>query len=353
MRKNISIVALFLTASCSTHPLPDQQWTRDHTRDIIQKIRCETKDALKQQLVALLIDPASSTAILRSGKDLARDDFDIGELVPSDFSIENYVFVDRFLKSRIGLSFLFTITETNNGSGKATFKFPFSNGTFSLGVSAGNDRGRKSTRDIKIQETFLSISQTDCTLPYDVRPNFIYPITGKIGIDEVIDTYIGLQFDIDFPDRKRSEMRAEEFKTLEAKRGSVGTFSDKIEFTTKFLSLIEPKIELSPVADTFKLAEATGKFDDSRTDVHELTIIIQGPKQKGTIEVKLTLDANGNIITKIPKTAKFDRSRSGVRRPNTFSISPEANQSGREELLREQNFQQQLGIQREIREKVQ
>jgi len=78
------------------------------------------------------------------------------------------------------------------GSASGLFQFPFSNGTFSLGVSAGEDKKRKNDRSFDLVEDFAQLL-ADRTLVCGAEgQNWKYPITGEIGLREVIETYVRL-----------------------------------------------------------------------------------------------------------------------------------------------------------------
>ena len=144
----VSIATLFMSA-CATHPIPDDV-TRDSTLNIVKKIRCEARKAIEEH------DPKRV--------------FDAIE---------------------IAYNFKFTITENNNAGGSAIFSLPFTNGTFTLGIGAGEDRQRSGERNLLMAETFKDLRGEDCRVQAD-RENWKYPITGTVGLKETIGTFVGL-----------------------------------------------------------------------------------------------------------------------------------------------------------------
>ena len=129
-----SLCAIFLTAllaGCSIHPLPDDV-TRDSTFDIVEKIRCEARDAIAAELLGLLnrsLDPYTRDLVpaLKAGTlkfaDLEEDQVD-------DQTLE---VIDQFRWAGIGFKFTFQIKEINDASGNAVFRMPFTNGTVLTG----------------------------------------------------------------------------------------------------------------------------------------------------------------------------------------------------------------------------
>jgi hypothetical protein len=201
-----------MLCACSIHPLPED-FAGLPTAGIVHKIRCEAK-----------------TAIL---KHLGRN--------------------DDYANGGIGYDFSFTMTETNNIGAGATFEFPFVSkfGTFGTDVAAGRDRKRETERKFIIAETFEELERLQGCLKDD-RENWTYPITGRIGLDEVVRTYFVL-------DRGGTELRS---------------FSDQLSFTTTIGGSIKPSVELNPLAGQLRLTEASGSLVANRTDVHKVRIVI-------------------------------------------------------------------------------
>src|SRR5262245_6274649 len=109
-----------ILASCSIHPLIDDV-TRTTTYDIVEKIRCEAQQAVKDHARRLKND------------------------------------------STIAYEFTFTITEINNASGDVTLAYPFLTGDFSLTAKAGSDRTRQTVRNFRIVDTFGDLRAAKCS----------------------------------------------------------------------------------------------------------------------------------------------------------------------------------------------
>ena len=213
----VSILAIG-ASGCSIHPLPDDV-TRDSTADIVSKIRCEAKKAIN--------DHAADA---------------------------------RFDKTAIAYGFTFTITENNDASGDAIFTLPFTDGKFALKLAAGEDKQRQGDRNFQIVESFEELRKADCSVEA-LSEHWRYPITGVIGLDEVIRTFVRLT---------NMDMLVTEEKKL-------STFSDAVTFTTAFNASVNPSIELSPVVNKFKLTEASAALSADRTDVHKVNITLTPP----------------------------------------------------------------------------
>lgn len=278
--KCVAVVGLaLLLAGCAIHPLPEDV-TRETTFLIVQKIRCEARDALKN--ISLRVLRESDSAALRAlllrveqGELRITDLFERPEynrLVPPNIK-------DRFIGfylSAVAMDFTFDITETNTNSADANFRNPFNLGVFTLGVAAGNTLSRQNDRQFKVADTFLELYEKlqpeYCAAIAAGGGNFIYPITGKIGMEEVFDTYIRLN---DVSSEPNSP-------------GDIKSFTDKLSFTTTFDVSAAPKIELSPIADQrFRLANASATLKAQRKDAHKVTIAVTtGPRLLSLTEAR-------------------------------------------------------------------
>jgi hypothetical protein len=259
-------VAAFLLGGCAIHPLPENV-TRDTTYDIVQKIRCEGREALDNISIRLFRRSTDQRTL-----DLA-DRVAAGELtVPEVFFVPKYrrnLFLDKettelflaYTLSAVTFDFDFQITEDNNNMANANFTLPMVNGIFTLAANAGAELNRKSERKFQITNSFAELHTLDRRYCESIAArigNIVYPITGKIGLEEVFETFVNL------------DSRIGVTPTDPAK-----SFSDQLTFTTTLNAGATPKIALNPVADNrFRLADASATLSASRTDEHEVTIAI-------------------------------------------------------------------------------
>lgn len=263
-------VTAFLISGCSVHPLP-QNISRKTTIEIVNKIRCEALAGIILQISYLLWlgGPESKRLSQELQARVAN-----GRLVTSSDDLERVLAAleaDRahpqlakniltYEKWSIGYDFEFEITELNKLGGEAGFKNPLSPGLFSLGLKTGLDRTRKAKRDFLVVDSFQeynALGQSGLCANHDTKPNWIYPITGRIGVAEVMDTYF----------------------TLHSGQGKLNEFADQVIFTTTIVGDVNPSIDLMPVGDAFKLATASLSSVNSRTGVHSVTITLEPPKK--------------------------------------------------------------------------
>ena len=199
----------FLLAGCAIHPEPEDVTAPDATIDIVQRIRCEARAVVLQ---------------LPAG-------------VPNSFMVYR---------------FTFKIMEKDDLTGvENTLADPFSRGTFGLNLSGKNTRHRTTERRFIFEDSFAELLalnvQADCP-SHTPHGRWIYPITGRIGMDEVINTYV----DLDGPTN----------------------YSDTLKFTTRFYGNLNPTITLSPPTTSIHLTKSTGTLTADRSDEHQVKVTI-------------------------------------------------------------------------------
>lgn len=107
---------------------------------------------------------------------------------------------DELRDTVIAYDFKFTMSETNDGSATSSFTFPFSNGKFSVDFSFGENKARQNEREFDIVEYFTELLSDvelidECSDEANwqyAEKKWKYPVTGGIGLEEVIETYTKL-----------------------------------------------------------------------------------------------------------------------------------------------------------------
>jgi hypothetical protein len=213
--KNIIVGSIGVLApvliGCSTHPLPEDV-SRVSTYDIVQQARCEAARAVRDYGQGITI-------------------------------------------AHIAYEFTLDITETNNAMlSDLTFMKPFlTGGNFTLGITGEADLKRQAVRNFKVVDSFDDLRKMNCS-PEVVQKNLVYPMTGDIGLYEVVATFARLQ------------------KTEHLKVGEVFSFGDTLMFTTTLSAGVKPSLTLNPVTDKFRLTSATADFEVSRRDFHKVIL---------------------------------------------------------------------------------
>lgn len=241
-----------LVSGCSVHPIPDDV-SRYSTFDIVRNIRCEAKETVAARIGRALKDyPALSDIdpnLIREPDNAKR----IAEIAPGLAAT-----FDNYSNGSIAYNFEFVITENNTKGGSLSFLKPFlTSAGVSLNADGNISKTRVGERRFNMVETFYDLSKLECG-EY-VRPdrNKMYPLTGSIGMEKIMTTFIDL-----------SELG-----------GGQEKFIDTITFTTSVRGGVNASIELAPVTDKFKLTRASANFRNSRTDVHKLIVSLAFPEK--------------------------------------------------------------------------
>ena len=179
-----------------------------------------------------------------------------------------------YLDIGVAYDWSFEITETDNADGNLDFNLPyFHPGSFDLKSSALLHKTRLAKRTFKNGGKFAALLTKDyydfCTgvpsqvatgsipggpIPHD--KNFLYPITGSVGLRKVVDTLLAVA----------------------SQEGGDGSFVDELTFTTQVSGTINPSINIAPVTNAFRLVNASSTLLASRLDVHLVKISLVFPK---------------------------------------------------------------------------
>jgi hypothetical protein len=246
--------------ACSTHPLP-QDVARVSVVDIVRRIRCEAKEGLEAALRRAAAQGAKSRAHVERIRDL----------------------------SKIGYEFRFEISEDNKaGASELIFERAASHpgDGFKLVLVAdlngdNSENARKNTRIFSVIDDLKELHKARCGRAETTRRNPVYPITGSIGIAEVVQTYIELE-------------AMTEVTTVNAKKGEeMIAFSDQLEFTTTFDAGANAELTFATVVGSWRLTKASLSGSAVRQDVHNVTV---------------SLARDGGAEPDLPEIARFGRS---------------------------------------------
>jgi len=200
------LAASILVSGCAIHPLPeDLAGVPTHT--IVRQIRCETRQAVIE----------SALGWLTSEKNLATGRVDafsasvgrefvngrpIQQFEPKLFRGRVRMLVQLFYDTGVAYNFDLQMTEVNNLNTEINLLKPFTTSKFTLGIKGNFDRQRQNERLFTITDTFSSLIRLPSDYcdgrsvgedyNYVVGPNYIYPITGRIGTKRMVQDFINL-----------------------------------------------------------------------------------------------------------------------------------------------------------------
>jgi hypothetical protein len=286
-RKAASSLALALAVSgCAIHPQP-RDVTGVPTFEIVQRIRCETR----QSVIDLTLTYA------RSRKGDSEDDIQAREtarkldaeieanpdastkLNPNLFTGEVRKTLTVFWTTGVAYNFKLDMTEVNNADGSLNIGSLFGRRLFGVALTAGLDRTRENTRTFTVTDNFGGLVKglTGCKDEL-VGPNYIYPITGRIGVEDMIQEFVYMSIFAD--------LGAETTTAATVPKGPP-TLVDALAFTTKISGSVNPTVAFSPLGKELGVTTAGVDLVASRTDLHQvvvgLALVPTGQAQLGSL----------------------------------------------------------------------
>jgi hypothetical protein len=255
------IIGIVLTASiagCAIRPLPEQV-TGVSTDEIVKRIRCEAREAIRLKASDYLSFHTEDPAAIELSQALAREDYEFDRKQFLALSNQPRQALVKVGSSAIAYNFTFDMTEINNLDPTWDGIGGIPNGTFGLGITAGVDRTRHSIRSFTVSDTFvgllMNVPSSYCVGRTVRQPNYLYPIIGKIGIGEMVSTFIDISL----------------FDNLKSGDKGPPAVSDSIEFLTLLSLGITPNVVLTPVK-AFTTKDAMVGFVNKRQDSHKVIV---------------------------------------------------------------------------------
>jgi hypothetical protein len=265
MKRLVLVAALapsMLLGGCSIRPTVDGLSGTPHTYAVVQRIRCETRDALAVLLAERLrrSNMSSQAEVLLRTK---RFDF---ALVPRLDPATRAIF-ETYDGATIAYQFDFDITEVNNAGVGVGVTFPMVRGPLNLPLSASNNRERSNMRSFRVLDRvreLLTVMKAEfCETYGHSNADFMYPITGQIGMEDQIRLFFSLT----------------QSANLAGNKDRIPTLSETLEFTTRISAAARPRIELARLGNGAQFSGASGDFEARREDVHKVIIVMTLPPE--------------------------------------------------------------------------
>ena len=264
-------------AGCAIHPLPEDL-SGVSTYVIVRQIRCETRQSIINTALGWLtseqnqgkVDPASR----QIGLEFKNRRRPIQEFSPKLFKGRVGAIIAVFYDTGVAYTFDLDMSEINNFNTQFNLLKIFQNAKLTNGLPGGIDRTRQNERLFTITDLFgglIRLPDDYCSDPatsrnYVVAENYVYPITGRIGVEKMIQDFVLLTL----------------FGSLGGPKDNIQgppTLVDQLSFTTQFSGSINPIIIFSPVGLGLSLSDASLNISAVRRDLHKVTIglAIAGP----------------------------------------------------------------------------
>lgn len=137
-------------ASCSIHPLP-QDVTGDDTYRIVQKIRCEARDAIESYVLGALDQSIPSDQEIARKLRTGELGFNFDRKTLSSDAQQAF---NKYDQAAIAYDFTFNITEKNDVTANTDFLRTFGRGPFTVGIMGSSQLQRQNTRNFVVSDTF-------------------------------------------------------------------------------------------------------------------------------------------------------------------------------------------------------
>lgn len=319
----VAIAAALLMAGCAIHPVPEDV-TGVTTYEIARQIRCETREAAKDRVLTEIRTLAMGSPY-QAGDPVAQrllaryDDNreDISTFSPALFPGPDYALVRAYLNTiystAVAYSFDLTMDETNNLGTVLDWLGPWV-AKFTLNVTADANRERSNEEVFTLTDTLggllMNLSAPQHGVPYCgdqqlVEANYVYPITGNIGVAKTVKTFFELNTFTSLGSVAAGS------KTGNAAQNAP-TYTEKLIFTTTIDASETPKLTFTPAGRTFQFMDASLTGLAKRVDTHKVYVAL-AEQPSGAV----SLASLQNYLFPAPAIVKFSKT-SGVKGSTAF-----------------------------------
>ena len=170
-------------------------------------------------------------------------------------------------------------------------------------MAAGKDKSRSNRRIIDIGDSFEGLvvgREKECANVDKPGKNWVHPITGSIGLAEVVHTYT----------------------RLVGNNEKVGEFSDELEYTIKVFGSASPSVSLNNLEPKkLRLASASARLSANRTDIHRVKVAFVDVRTAPAAILKLRRARRAARKRRLAR--KRTRPIHRTRGPRVFSNNPD------------------------------
>ena len=347
----VAIAACLSLAACADiHPLQENV-THVSTAELVKHLRCEADFALQDEVISRLYKsadkldfyypsdrPNSPGQITRTFVTKLRDDPSLFERVTEadiPFAFQKAFYRD-YVDSAFAMEFTLNASEVNGASMGLDPLGIFSKGSALVGANGSASLSRGNIRNFIISDTFknllkqklkgdvLGFGEEACDRE-TLKPNFIYPISGSIGIRELIATFIDLNEDFllnkvstpgvpgaqasgDSASANGNSKKATK-SSSQAEGAVVPVFADTLNFITTLNGSLNATFTLSPtsplpVTRGLRLANASLAGSVIRVDNHQVIVALSlAPSNCSSLKTANPLFANQPLKSVLSKTS--------------------------------------------------
>ncbi len=310
-RALLAVASVALCGACSSVPMPDDFTGFDVVR-IVAKTRCELRDAVRGYFVGSLLRKerleehpqyAELARKLVDGKLKWREIHT--HLKTYRVDPQTLAVFERYNHAVVIYDFQFTMSEVNEIGLTLDALRNFSNGSVSLGGNAGSKFNRDNFIQFRISDVFENLVRythdgycrdggfTGTTLAEQQNPKLFYPITGSLGLDEIVGTFLNLNQSANLvgPADIPAESR-------------FPTTLRRMEFTTQMSGGATASLAITPRPFGGRITKTGLNNSNSRSDIHKLTVVLKLPPEAPVVPSTI---AELRLSGAIPRAAPGER----------------------------------------------
>jgi hypothetical protein len=255
--------------ACSIHPLPKDVTGYD-TAKIVRKIRCEAQGAIRKAALEILHKHRRHEEITE-----VTDQKSLHRVSLTSWEASRISDLER-----IGIVYDFSLqgVESEGLMLSGELIKPLRNGSETFSPSLGDSLKRDNTRNFTISDSFTTLlnlgsgkdgEDLHCQFQSS-DPNYAYPIVGRIGLDEMIQTFVRLTVSGDLV--APEDLSPPPSGGITLTPAGPPTMVDNLIFTTTISAGLTPAITLMPAGMALQLENASLAGTAMRTDTHTVTI---------------------------------------------------------------------------------
>ncbi|RVK42984.1 hypothetical protein [Sinorhizobium meliloti] len=260
-----------LISSCVIVP-EQEDVTGISTPVVVQQIRCEMRDAIRGQLAGYLVELKGDKVANAIGRTLADRKNKLSDIDLRGLNPELKELIASFKEYAVVYDFSFNGTITANVDGDVTAVDTFTSGNRSWPFTARLDRSRQNIQSFRQSDTFgglfREVREDYCANSKVHVANYVYPITGRIGLAEQLQDFLSLN----------------SFAKLApppTNPKGPPTFVSNITFTTTLKGTVDPTIAITPVVGSTTTGGGYG-LTSSRADIHQVIVAFAANEARPT-----------------------------------------------------------------------
>jgi hypothetical protein len=279
--RRLRLLTVLCLSGCAIHPLPEN-FSGVSSDQMARQIRCETRDAVMDSIVGYLTAPGSRDPrnkvhvddnSANIGEDLQNGVRSFRTFKPAQLSGYAKEVVGLIWSTGVAFNYNLQMTENNNNDASLDLLGGIPTSGRFFGFSSKFDLARQNTRIFTTADTLgkmaAELDDQYCSKKYIVSENIVYPLTGKIGIETVLQQFVQMAIFDGLTGNGKDDF---------TKPKGPAQMSEGLQFTTTLNLSATPKVVFAPATHDLHVLDASFTAQAIRADLHTLTIGLYVPK---------------------------------------------------------------------------